>query len=363
MGFFDNLGNLFGFGNSNTSFNYQAQAPQFVSPEYLQSTEKQAEYMQGRPDTSSFAEALLKQSQDQQTAQANALAGSARGNVNPALLQRQVMRGASQAAGQTAGQVGVIRAQEALANRQLNDQSALAYRQLGQQAAAQQAQANLSTQGVNANLAGMNTQAQAGMFGGLINAAGGVAGKAAMASKGGEVTGQAHVDGDDEKNDTVPAMLSPGEIVIPRSKAEDPDKAKEFIDHLKGVKSKDSSGEYSKVLEAKDNLEKRVKELEELVKKKSNESVKMSKGGEVQPLNVEDQSILKGQQEKDVSNYYDLSPSQYLKAITDSSLPKNLVKNQQNYGLSEDQIKNIKQQYNKDVLNMTIKPSFIMKSW
>lgn len=34
---------------------------------------------------------------------------------------------------------------------------------------------------------------------------------------GGHVGGTANVDGDSEKNDTVPAMLSPGELVIPRS--------------------------------------------------------------------------------------------------------------------------------------------------
>jgi hypothetical protein len=37
------------------------------------------------------------------------------------------------------------------------------------------------------------------------------------ASAGGHVPGKAKVGGDDLKNDTVPAMLSPGEVVIPRS--------------------------------------------------------------------------------------------------------------------------------------------------
>jgi hypothetical protein len=45
---------------------------------------------------------------------------------------------------------------------------------------------------------------------------------------GGKVPGKAEVPGDSETNDTVPAMLSPGEIVIKRSKAESPaDAAKE----------------------------------------------------------------------------------------------------------------------------------------
>lgn len=34
---------------------------------------------------------------------------------------------------------------------------------------------------------------------------------------GGHVPGEAAVPGDSERNDTVPAMLSPGELVIPRS--------------------------------------------------------------------------------------------------------------------------------------------------
>lgn len=45
---------------------------------------------------------------------------------------------------------------------------------------------------------------------------------------GGFVPGKAEVDGDSRKNDNVPAMLSPGEIVIPRSHASDPEKAAAF---------------------------------------------------------------------------------------------------------------------------------------
>lgn len=61
------------------------------------------------------------------------------------------------------------------------------------------------------------------------------------------------VPGDSEQNDIVPAMLSPGEIVIPRSAAKDKEKAKEFIDELMKKKSaKDEPGKsgYAKILEA-----------------------------------------------------------------------------------------------------------------
>ena len=49
---------------------------------------------------------------------------------------------------------------------------------------------------------------------------------------GGLVHGEAKVHGDSPKNDTVPAMLSPGEVVIPRSASSHPDKAKAFVKHL-----------------------------------------------------------------------------------------------------------------------------------
>lgn len=51
---------------------------------------------------------------------------------------------------------------------------------------------------------------------------------------GGQVDGQAKHPGDDERNDTVPAVLSPGEIVIPRSIASSSDEAiLDFVRHVK----------------------------------------------------------------------------------------------------------------------------------
>jgi hypothetical protein len=50
--------------------------------------------------------------------------------------------------------------------------------------------------------------------------------------QGGGVPGKAKVKGDSIKNDTIPAMVSPGEIVIPRSIVNDsdaPKKAAEFV--------------------------------------------------------------------------------------------------------------------------------------
>lgn len=68
--------------------------------------------------------------------------------------------------------------------------------------------------------------------GGMANGPKSFAGKHLHAhnmKKGGHVPGKSQVKGDSLKNDTVPAMLSPGEIVIPRTKANDPDAARKFV--------------------------------------------------------------------------------------------------------------------------------------
>lgn len=53
-----------------------------------------------------------------------------------------------------------------------------------------------------------------------------------VASHGGVVPGHPTVHGDSPINDTQPALLSPGEMVIPASKAHDPQTALSFIKHL-----------------------------------------------------------------------------------------------------------------------------------
>lgn len=63
------------------------------------------------------------------------------------------------------------------------------------------------------------------MAGGPMDALGGAGGAEGLmaaapmmvANKGAVVPGQAKVNGDSEKNDTVPALLSPGEVVVPRT--------------------------------------------------------------------------------------------------------------------------------------------------
>ena len=58
---------------------------------------------------------------------------------------------------------------------------------------------------------------------------------------GGPVPGKAKVPGDSPKNDTVPAVVSPGEVVLPRSISHDPEAAKAFVQHLMGGGKKKKS--------------------------------------------------------------------------------------------------------------------------
>lgn len=81
--------------------------------------------------------------------------------------------------------------------------------------------------------------------------------------KGGKVPGKAEVAGNSEKNDKEPTLLSPQEIVLPRSVtlSEDaPRKAAEFVAELQ--KRKTSKGGFGEVINAKKSLHDRVSQLE-----------------------------------------------------------------------------------------------------
>lgn len=85
---------------------------------------------------------------------------------------------------------------------------------------------------VAGSTSGAKTQVLPGMAKGgtVCYADGGVVHDHAICMKlGGQVPGRAMVPGDSQQNDTVDAKLSPGEIVIPRSKANNPDAAREFV--------------------------------------------------------------------------------------------------------------------------------------
>jgi hypothetical protein len=59
----------------------------------------------------------------------------------------------------------------------------------------------------------------------------GAGGDEMYAAFGGKVPGRATVKGDSYANDQVPAVLSPGEVVVPRSVAQHPSQVKSFVQH------------------------------------------------------------------------------------------------------------------------------------
>lgn len=87
---------------------------------------------------------------------------------------------------------------------------------------------------------------------------------------GGNVGGTAKVSGDSPQNDTVPAMLSPGEVVLPRSvtKSQNPEqRAKEFMAALKKHKQdEDGPKGFAKVLDIKRKIKEVHGHLDDLHK-------------------------------------------------------------------------------------------------
>lgn len=68
---------------------------------------------------------------------------------------------------------------------------------------------------------------------------------------GGGVPGESNVDGDSAQNDTVPAMLSPHEIVLPKSVAQAPDapqQAAQFVGQIKGQQAAPNASNFSDVI-------------------------------------------------------------------------------------------------------------------
>lgn len=245
---------------------------------------------------------LVAQQAGQNAAQQGALMASQRGaSGNAGLIGRQsAMAGAQgnqQALNTQAGlslqsQSALQQQQASMANQSIQAQSVLQGGQAAQNSAI--TQGSLGVQNINSGVQAGNAKTTAGIFGGMSNGAGGMmssllnkGGTAGMADggtasgapindnigianysapgiglpttvsanysaggpvsfgqmlSGGHVPGQAIVDGDAKKNDTVATMLSPGEDVIPRSITQLPEKemeqkAIEFLRHLhKGKK-------------------------------------------------------------------------------------------------------------------------------
>lgn len=191
------------------------------------------------------AQLLMQQGMDNANKQGAGMLASARG-MNPALAARMV--GQNNAANQQhmAQNAGIMGAQQQLAAQ---GQLGSLYGQMGQQNLQNQGmlnnallQGSLGSQQLSAGAADSNAKAKSGLLGGLLQGGGAMGAAALAASSGGKIGGHANVAGDSPSNDTVHAMLSPGEIVIPRSKAGDPDLAKEFIDHLMKREGKRKKG-------------------------------------------------------------------------------------------------------------------------
>lgn len=189
----------------------------------------------------SLAQPLLQQATDQNSNLAAGAIASQRG-INPGLAARQILQSRAGMQQQSAQQAATLRAQEQLGAQGLQ---ANVLGTMGQQniAGLQTAgglqntqnsiavQNALGAQGINAGVAQQNAGIEAGAIGGLL---GGI-GTAVMpkaAAHGALIPGKAPVAGDSPRNDKVPAMLSPGEIVLPRSVVQSgaaPEKAAAFV--------------------------------------------------------------------------------------------------------------------------------------
>jgi len=201
------------------------------------------------------------------TQQAGARAGAA---AQSAQLRLQEQMAAQAALGNLLGQ----RRQQELLGGQLAAGLYGTAGGLGTQQALAQAQLDQRTNellkaAADAERAG-NAQLASAILG-AVAAGGQIAVSAAKKAHGGdikarEIPGKAKFKGDTRSNDTVPALLSPGEIVLPRSiaQAEDaPDKAKQFVSAIKKQK-RPSPKAFAGALARLQELEARMNAMEAL---------------------------------------------------------------------------------------------------
>lgn len=293
MGLFDSISNFLGLSNDYTPSGAAAGNP--YSPEVLQAMlDERARIAGGQNQLASQlqaqaqgqgvnpAETQYLQNVQNNVANSQALLASQRG-LNPALAARMASRAQAGANEQAASQASLLNQQQQLAAQQ---ELAGLYGQEQQGNLAQQqlyVNPNTAANQTNAEIGAGNQRAAGNVFGGvlqgisgastLFKAHGGMVEKMAdggavqpnpnqmsfaarflkgmgnaemegnkpqfgdLASRlnlksGGNVPGQAKVKGDSFKNDTVPAMLSPKEIVLPRHVTmsnDAPQKAAKFV--------------------------------------------------------------------------------------------------------------------------------------
>lgn len=171
--------------------------------------------------------------------QANQQAAALAGGMDQNAFQQQATVGAAQNA---------LNAQNAAARNAASQFTAGATNQVGQfnsanDLAAQAAYADalqrkyrndLEMAQARAGIVGQNNAADERSFGTNANLAGHIISGKARGGKIGNAA-EAPVKGDSEKNDIVPAMLSPGEVVLPRSVVGDKNKMLAFLEKETGV--------------------------------------------------------------------------------------------------------------------------------
>jgi hypothetical protein len=113
------------------------------------------------------------------------------------------------------------------------------------------------TQNFNQNMAGQVLAPSAGPD---IGAGSALSDLAVFADKGAVVPGDGQIEGDSPENDTVPALLSPKEIVLPRSVTMSDDPVGKAADFVAAIKGKEKKG-YGSVLEARRHFEEGMKHL------------------------------------------------------------------------------------------------------
>lgn len=135
--------------------------------------------MQGKGN--SVAEMFQKKAADDAAKNAMAYANSARGDVNPALMQRNAAKLGMQAQAEGNQQAGIMKQQEALNAAQLFSQNRAQnlgqeqfYQNLGMQGDMANQNAITGVQGINAGIAKTNADNQQKFFGGLMSGAGSV---------------------------------------------------------------------------------------------------------------------------------------------------------------------------------------------
>lgn len=163
----------------------------------------------------------------------------------------------------TAGQLGAEAGTLGLSQQQMEQQRLIQQEALRR--AQQQRQEQMIASGVSTVLGGLTGGLAAPAGGTLLGVLKGATG-AARGREMTEVPGKAKFKGDTRSNDTVPAMLSPGEIVLPRTVAQGenaPDKAKQFVEELK-KKKKPSPKDFVSALSRIEELEARLSAMEAL---------------------------------------------------------------------------------------------------